>query len=131
MTLSKTDLAVIDLVTDDLESADDPRLRLAVRVSAIAVDRWGRDLEADVGEQQYGAFEHALSDAASDVIDYYADEDGDIDGVDGHVFEGRVVEEDNLVEWASVATEKIVDAGGLDRDAPGGLVVVSPGGDEN
>ena len=122
MTLTPTDRAVIAMVARELDGDEDPRLRLGIRASAVAVDRWGRDLELKAGRQEYGHFEQALEASVADVIDHYRDEDADVDGVDGYVFEGRVVTEELLREIAADLTETIVELGGVHRDQPGGLV---------
>jgi len=131
MSLSPTDRGVIDLVTQELHAGQDPRLRLGARASAVAVDRWGRDLERDVGEQEYAAFDDALAKAAADVLDHYADADADVDGVEGYVFEGRVIDAELLTATAELVTEEIEAAVDFDRDEPGGLVepVDAPGGE--
>jgi hypothetical protein len=122
MTLSKTDKAVIELVATQLNGDEDAGLKLGFRASAIAVDRWGRDLDHRAGNQEYSHFEQALAASVTDVIDYYRDDEADVDGVDGYVFEGRVIDQDSLVDIAADLTEVIVDLGDVDRDASGGLV---------
>lgn len=122
--LSETDAAVIELLASRLtEPSDPPRMRLAVRASAIAVDRWGRDLERDAPEQRYGAFEQALAESATDVLDHYSTEEAEIEGVEAPVFEGRAISEDDLTELARELTAVIEHKSDpFDRHTPGGLV---------
>lgn len=123
--LSETDGAVIRRLAQRLLDGDeDPLLKLAVRTSTVAVDRWGRDLERDAGEQRYPAFEATVEETAADVIAHYRTPEGDLDGVDGVVFEGRQVTVETLTDAALRVTEIVEDAAprGFDRHEPGGLV---------
>lgn len=126
--LSKTDLAVIDIVTNAmLDGNEDARLKLSARVSAVAADRWGRDIEQRPGRQQWSHFEDALADAVDDVLEHYSDDDADVEGVDGLVFEGREVDEEILTEDALRVTETIEANAEFDRNNPGGLVEQADG----
>lgn len=123
--LSDRDGAVIDLAADQLlDGGEGPTLKLAARASVVAVDRWGRDLDRDAPEQRWGSFEQAVEQAAVDVIEHYRTPAGDVEGVDGVVFEGRPITPDALTAAAEEVTRAVEQAapGGFDRHEPGGLV---------
>jgi len=116
------DIAVISYSKELLEGDEDPLLRLGVRTSTVAVDRWGRDLERDAGDQQYASFQSVIEDTAVDVLDYYADEDAEVEGADGFVFEGRIIDEGLLAEAAHQVTTMIEEESEFDRHEPGAIV---------
>lgn len=129
MTLDRTDRAAAKLVVEQGGEPNDPRLKLAVRAAAIATDRWGRDLARGPGEQEFAAFDEVLREVVEDVLEYYADEDAHVSGVDGLVFEGRVVDAESLAGLTEMTLRKIERAGGVDRHEPGPLVeTVEDGG---
>ena len=126
--LTPRDEAVVRTFGDLADDDDPPALRLAVRASALACDRWGLDLEVDEEARRYASFDDAVEEAARDVIAHYADEDALVDGVDGFVFEGHVVDVETLADASEFVGAVIEDeVPGLDlRDQPGGLVEVDP-----
>jgi hypothetical protein len=124
VTFDDRDEATASLFAEATLTGSEPVLqRLATRTAAVALDRWGRDLDRDAGAQEWGAYEQAVEDAAADAIAHYADEDADVDGVDAPVFEGRAIEEAALAEAALRVTRIVEDhAPHVDRNEPGGLV---------
>lgn len=122
-TLIEREKAVGKLVADRALDGDDPApLKLAVRTSAIALDRWGRDLERHGQDQEWSAFEAVVDATAVDVLSYFEDGDAHVEGVDGLVFEGYVVDEADLVTQALGVTELIEEHADFDRHEPGALV---------
>jgi hypothetical protein len=95
-------------------------MKLAVRTSAVAVDRWGIELEEEV--QEHGDFHHVLEDTVVDTLRHYSDEDAHVEGITELVFEGRPISSSELLETAAEITDIIEDEGGFDRHTPGGLV---------
>lgn len=120
---SPTDEAAATKFGGGLLSGNEPaNLKLGVRACAVALDRWSRDLERDPDAREYDTFEEAVRDAATDTLDYYADEDAHVEGVDGLVFEGMEITEDHLVERALGVLETIEAEAEFSRDEPGGIV---------
>ncbi|ERJ07478.1 hypothetical protein HLRTI_000521 [Halorhabdus tiamatea SARL4B] len=113
------------------EEGQDPRLRLAIEASTLAIDRWGRDLELGVGEQQYSSFDEVVDEAIDTVIEEQVDaEDADVDGFDGFVVEGRALNRDLLKETVDMAVDVIEDSSEFDRHTPGPIVEPAQGGSE-
>lgn len=128
MTLSESERALAKII-GQRSGYSEPRLKLGVRAAAIAMDRWGRDLEHGVGEQQYAAFADVVDETVADVLDHYADEDAEVEGVDGLVFEGRVVTEDVLAETVGLVVDELEAATEISRDEAGPMIELVEGGD--
>ena len=118
---SRRDEAVASQFADrNMSGTEPPLMNLAVRASAVAVDRWGVELEAD--EQEHRHFDHVLEDVVFDTLRHYSDEDSRVEGITELVFEGRPISSSDLLDSAAEATDVIEQEGGFDRDSPGGLV---------
>lgn len=118
---SDRDEAVASKIAGKCLSGDEPPLqKLAVRASAVAIDRWGMDLEN--GPRRHGNFNAVLEDSAVDTLRHYSDDDAHIDGLDGLVFEGRPINSTELFDAAMEVTDVIEAEGKFDRNSPGGLV---------
>ena len=118
---TKRDEAVAAQIADgNLSGSEPPLLKLAVRASAVAVDRWGIELEAD--EQEHRHFDHALEDTVIDTLRHYSDEDAHVEGITERVFEGRPISSSELLEAAAETTDVVEAEGGFDRNTAGGLL---------
>lgn len=121
--LSEHEKAVgMHLADQMLDGGESPPLKLAVRTSAVALDRWGRDLERDAPDQEWSAFEPVVEQTAADVLACFDDGGAQVVDVDGYVFGGYVVDETDLVTQALGVTELIEDNSDFDRHEPGALV---------
>lgn len=96
-----------EMIEPHVDPETHPLLVEAARVAAIAVHRWGVDLERDVGEQRYGAFEKALEEATRDVRALHS--------------VGIEVPIETLEEAALDFVDEGEEAGDWDRHEPGGL----------
>lgn len=118
---TKRDEAVATHFADATLSGNEPPLmKLAARASAIAVDRWGVELEDD--EQSHDHFDDVLEDATVDTLRHYGDEKARVEGVEKLVFEGRPIGSSELFEAAAKLTDVVEEESGFDRNTPGGLV---------
>jgi hypothetical protein len=118
---SARDESVASQIAAQILSGDEPPLmRLAVRVSAVAVDRWGLELEK--GEPKHPNFDAVLEDTTADTLRYFSDEDAHVDGVNELVFEGRPISSSELFDAATEVTDIIEAESGFDRNSPGGLI---------
>lgn len=127
--LTEREKSVGKLVTDAaLSGGENALLRLGVRTAGIALDRRGRDLERE--DQRWDSFEAVVETTSRDVLDHFEDADAHVEGVDGLVFEGVVVDEDRLATEAVRLTELVEEGTGFERDSPGGLVEPVEDGDQ-
>ncbi|MCL9818347.1 hypothetical protein [Natronocalculus amylovorans] len=118
---SKRDAAVAAQFADrSMPGTEPPLMKLAVRASAVAVDRWGVELEAD--EQAHRHFNHVLEDTVIDTLRHYSDEDSHVEGITELVFEGRPISSSDLLDAAAEVTDVIEQEGRVERNSPGGLV---------
>lgn len=108
-----------------------PTLKLATRATVVAMGRWGGDIDTSDHDREYDDYADALEAAAMDTLDYYADEDAYVDGIDGLVFEGRKVRTSAVVETAEKLTDIVEgELPEFDRNEPGALVErVEPDGE--
>lgn len=107
--LSDAETHLVDEVAASVaEDFEDPQLRQATRAAFLAVHRWGVDLERDVGEQEFAAFDVALREACDDIRRRQV------------VTVERV--EVSLEDAALFVVEHSEENAGWDRHEPGGLV---------
>lgn len=97
-----------------------PLVKLAVRASAVAMDRWGVQLER--GELTYENYDGVLEDAVVDTLRYYSNEGSHVNGITELVFEGQPISSSNLFTAAKEITNAIEKGCKINRNEPGGLI---------
>ncbi|WP_135666634.1 hypothetical protein [Halorhabdus rudnickae] len=83
----------------------------------------GERSRARRGEQRYSAFDEAVKEATDAVVAKYTDgEDADVDGIEGYVVEGRVLERELLRDTVEMVVGMIEEESEFDRHTPGPIV---------
>lgn len=128
--LSEQDRAAISFASSMIEDEHDPRLKIGTQAATLAVDRWGRDLVREAGEQQFSAFQDAVEASIDDIIEIHTDEEADVDGIEDPIVEGRILDRDLLRETVEMVVSMIEDESEFDRHTPGPIVEPVIGGSD-